>query len=146
MDTWHRLSDASSLRFRAQSASGSGWNGSGEGTVATSQPAARTLVFTESGFWKQDHGQRLRFSNVYRWTLLDSDAAIRLEHLRFGEKQPVYLFDLAPQSSEVWESMEPHVCRDDLYSASMRLDATQIALHWKVKGPEKDEDIQYWYR
>lgn len=145
MDTWHRLGEITSLRFVARSSGDSGWNGAGTGTVEVERPDPSTIVFTESGTWKSDAGQQLKFSNVYRWTLSDSGNAIQLEHLRFGADNAVYLFDMAPESESIWRSEAPHVCRDDLYSAKMELAAEQIELQWVIKGPERDEDIHYWY-
>ena len=145
MDTWNRLSQITALRFVARSANESGWNGSGDGSVVVAQPNANTITFTETGKWQSDAGQQLNFNNVFRWSLDDSSNAIRLEHLRFGPDNPVYLFDLAPENDHTWQSATPHVCRDDLYSAIMTLAADQIELRWSIKGPNKDEDIYYWY-
>ena len=145
MNLWNSLSGVTSLRFVARSANNSGWNGSGNGKVAIAHPNAKTITFTESGQWTTENGKQLNFSNVYRWSLLQSTALIRLEHLRFGKNNPVYLFDLVPENDRDWHSAKPHVCRDDLYSATLRLTPDQIELRWTVKGPEKDEDIRYWY-
>jgi len=145
MDAWDRLSDITALRFVAESASETGWTGSGQGSVVVAQPDAHTITFTEAGTWQFNTGQPLEFSNVFRWTLEDSGTAIRLEHLRFGPENQVYLFDLAPIDEHTWRSVTAHVCRDDLYSAVMTLTPDHIALRWTIKGPSKDEDLRYWY-
>jgi hypothetical protein len=145
MNLWDRLSGITSLRFVARSANDTGWNGSGNGNVAIEHLDANTITFTETGQWTTETGKQLNFSNVYRWSLLESASVIRLEHLRFGENSPVYLFDLVPGNDRNWHSTEPHLCRDDLYSATMRLDPDKIELRWTIKGPQKDEDIHYLY-
>ncbi|WP_456424657.1 DUF6314 family protein [Rhodocaloribacter sp.] len=145
MDVWHRLSEITALRFVACSASDSGWNGAGDGGVAVVKTGANTLTFTESGKWKTDTGRELRFNNVFRWSLYDSGGAIRLEHLRFGPDNPVYLFDLVPENEETWQSVAPHVCRDDSYAAILTVTPDQIELRWTIKGPLKNEVIHYWY-
>ncbi|MFT5447725.1 MAG: hypothetical protein ACI9DC_002902 [Gammaproteobacteria bacterium] len=145
MDEWQRLCDVTALRFISRSAKASGWNGSGEGTVSVAQPSANTVTFTESGHWQSDTGRRLKFSNVFRWSPGESRSVIRLEHLRFGPDKPVYLFELDPQDDQTWQSTRPHVCGDDVYSVIMNMSADQIELQWMIKGPNKDEDIRYWY-
>jgi len=145
MDAWQRLSEISRLRFIARSANDSGWNGTGNGSVVVAKLDAGTITFSESGNWKSDTGQELNFNNVFRWSLDDSGGAIRLEHLRYGPKNPVYLFDLVPENENRWQSTAPHVCRDDFYSATMILMPNQIELQWAIKGPHKNENIHYWY-
>jgi hypothetical protein len=81
---------------------------------------------------------------VYRWTLIEPEL-IRLEHLRFGPDRPVLLFDLAPDSDEVWISVTPHVCDQDCYTAKLRLDKDTIFLEWTVSGSTKQETIRYEY-
>jgi hypothetical protein len=145
MDAWQRLAAISALRFTARSAKQSGWNGSGEGSVAVARPSVDTITFTESGQWQTDQGRRVNFSNVFRWSPGDTTNVIRLEHLRFGPDKPVYLFDMDRHADHLWRSTVPHVCGDDVYSASMNFSAEEIQLQWTIKGPKKDEDIRYWY-
>lgn len=145
MHTWQRLSRMTALRFVARSAHTSGWNGSGTGSVAVTQPNTHTITFTEVGEWQTDKGQQLSFNNVFRWTLDDSSNSFRVEHLRFGPERPVYLFDLTLQNDATWQSMTPHVCRDDLYSAVMKLTMDGIELRWTIKGPQKNEGLLYCY-
>jgi hypothetical protein len=144
-DLWDSLRRVRSLDFVARSASSTGWNGSGSGTVVVASPTQSVLTFTESGSWQPALGTPLRFSNVFRWSLT-GPADVRLEHLRFGADHPVYLFDLVPQSGTEWVSVSPHRCRADCYTAELRLRAWGVLLHWAVAGPRKDERIEYEYR
>jgi hypothetical protein len=132
------------LRFSARSAGTSGWNGEGVGTVKVETPSSGIVIFRESGEWRPTDGGPLRFSNVYRWSLL-GPASLRLEHLRFGPGQPVRLFELAPESELVWSSIDPHECRDDCYSARLQLEEDGISLRWTIVGPRKREEIAYRY-
>lgn len=106
-DVWSRLGSVSEMTFRASSAGSTGWAGVGAGDVSVSHVSRDVLVYSESGKWTMETGQELAFSNVYRWTLLDQ--ALRLEHLRFGDTDPVYLFDLGFVDQLRMKSVAPHV-------------------------------------
>ena len=102
-------------------------------------------MFHESGVWQSVGGGELRFRNIYRWSLA-GPRAVRLEHLRFGLDKPVHLFELAPESDTVWASVNPHMCREDCYSARLHLQPEGVRLRWAIVGPRKCEDIEYAYR
>ena len=104
---WDRIAEVSRLEFHAESDSTTRWAGSGVGTVEVTQPASNVLVYEETGTWKPSGGKQLAFTNVYRWTRLSQ--TLRLEHLRFGAENPVYLFDLATVDDSQLASVEPHV-------------------------------------
>ena len=104
---WKRLGSVRALTFNACSSSSTGWKGSGDGIVDVSRPAADVLVYAESGTWSLDNAKQLSFTNVYRWTLLTE--SLKLEHLRFGPENPVYLFDLSITDGDCMESVAPHV-------------------------------------
>src|SRR5262249_36979645 len=108
-----------------------GWNGVGEGGI-----------LREAGVWRPEGGRTTRFHNVFRWTLLEQ-ASVRLEHLRLGPSQPVYLFDLAPTGEGVWSSVGAHVCREDCYSAELRPNEGGFLLVWTITGPRKAESVEY---
>ncbi|MFI4851420.1 MAG: DUF6314 family protein [Gimesia chilikensis] len=145
-ELWSRLSSINSLTFTAQSfGSGSGWNGTGVGTVEVESIDSQTLLFHESGNWSPSEGKSLRFTNVYRWRAYSEQKQLRLEHLRFGNANPVYLFDLQQTAADCWDSIEPHVCSEDLYTATLRLENETLHLDWTVKGKTKNERISYVY-
>jgi hypothetical protein len=56
------------------------------------------------------------------------------------------MFDLAPDATGQWASVKPHVCREDCYSAELRLAEKGFFLRWAVAGPKKLESIEYEYR
>lgn len=147
-EAWDRLCTIRELEFEAQSRSSTntGWNGSGRGTVQVENLDHETLLFHEKGSWDADGTRELTFNNLFRWTCDPGARLIRLEHLRFGPDSPVYLFDLVPESERVLFSAQPHVCRDDLYSARMVIADEAIVLSWTVTGPRKDERIAYRYK
>jgi hypothetical protein len=140
---WARLRQVRSLSFIARSAGTTGWNGTGTGTVDVQETAPGILLFHESGTWLTEHGKVIRFGNVYRWAL--AGEGLRLEHLRFGADNPVYLFDLAQTGDLEWRSTSPHLCREDCYSAVLRVEDDRIVLRWSVDGPHKREMIEYVY-
>lgn len=104
---WDKLSMVQNLRFRAVSDSSTGWKGHGEGKVKVSHPESNILVFAESGTWTPNGNSPLVFSNCFRWSQVSK--RIRLEHLRFGPRNPVFLFELIVVDSFVMKSTEPHV-------------------------------------
>jgi hypothetical protein len=141
---WVALRQVRTLEFAAHSRGNTGWTGRGTGTVTVEAPTADSLIFHESGFWHSETSKSLEFRNIYRWTRTGD--TVRLEHLRFGEQHPVYLFDLAPAPERQWASVAPHVCRADEYTARLRREESGIVLVWKITGPEKNEEITYQYR
>ena len=144
---WQRLASVTSLAFESTSqAENMGWSGQGRGQVTVEEADAATLLFYEQGQWQQNGGKQLAFRNVYRWTALADVGHLRLEHLRFGSEHPVGLFDLERVDSTSWQSIAPHVCREDSYTATMHAAANELHLHWTIQGPGKDESIRYTYR
>jgi len=148
LDAWNRLGTITELVFEAQSRSATktGWTGIGQGAVRVERVDGATMLFHEQGSWTTEGGRAINFHNVFRWTADPEGRHIRLEHLRFGPGNPVYLFDLVPVGELVWESATPHVCREDLYSARMEYDREAVRLGWTITGPGKHERISYTYR
>jgi hypothetical protein len=147
LKAWTRLLSVQGLTFEARShaAPNTGWNGVGKGVVRVEKVDPRVILFHERGTWTQEKSLQTTFTNVFRWTA-DPDARfIRLEHLRFGQDRPVYLFDLVPADVDSLESSEPHICREDLYAARMEFDEQIIQLRWTINGPRKAETISYTY-
>lgn len=145
---WNRLQSITSLEFTAESASSTktGWTGNGRGTVQVESEGEFTLLFHEKGTWSGEQGREFAFHNQFRWTMDLESQKLQLEHLRFGPTKPVYLFHLVQVTANTWESSEPHICRDDLYEATMKLEQDCIELYWTVRGPETNERIAYNYR
>src|SRR5690242_17818145 len=108
-EVWDQLCRVRALSFVARSASPTGWNGKGRGTVIVEPIADDVIIYRESGVWRPGGGRDLRFTNVFRWSL--ASEVVHLEHLRFGVDNPVYLFDLAMQGERELSSVLSHVCR-----------------------------------
>lgn len=138
-----RLREVSVVHFVSKSQSGIGWSGSGVGVVKVSEPTNESLIFEESGYWQQDSGQKLRFTNTFRWTLVEE--RLRLEHLRFGANHPVFLFEMQSDADGVWREISPHPCRDDCYRATLKIESERIFVSWLVRGPKRNEVIDYIY-
>ncbi|HEU4569580.1 MAG TPA: DUF6314 family protein [Gemmatimonadales bacterium] len=141
---WRALGAAHQLRFTLADAGRPGWSAAGSGAVRVEHPDEATLVFHESGDWRSNGGDRVRFRNALRWTRLDA-ATLRLEHLRFGETRPVHILDLVPDTTERWRAAAPHVCADDLYHAELELCPPEVRVRWRVTGPATDETIEHRY-
>lgn len=100
----------------------------------------QTIIFHEKGEWEK---QNISFTNTLRWTL-HSDS-ISIEHLRFGLQTPVFLLYLTPTEHNCLDTISPHYCQRDTYSA--RAFWTQEAIHffWNVQGPLKNYKIYSYY-
>ena len=144
-ELWRCLERVRWLRIVARSGSLTGWNGIGVGSVVVESPRATVLTFAEAGSLQPPVGRETRFRNAFRWRLVGPEL-VRLEHLRFGEDHPVYLFDLAPATANSWCSVSPHLCREDCYSAELQLQEWGLFLRWVIAGPRKQECIEYDYR
>ncbi|MEM8485786.1 MAG: DUF6314 family protein [Bacteroidota bacterium] len=142
---WKQLGTITQLSFSAQSGNGAaGWNGMGKGRVDVT-PATDVILFREAGTWQTATGQTLAFRNVFRWTRNLQLGHIQLEHLRYGENQPVFLFDLVGIGAAELTSAEPHHCAADVYTGQLVLEANGFTLDWYIQGPRKDEHIRYQY-
>lgn len=139
------LSQVRALRFQARSQAGTGWDGVGEGEVRVSRPSPSVVVFEESGMWQADRpgAPGLAFRNVFRWTA--QGAHLRLEHLRHGPDQPVFLFELAWAGQDAWHTVQAHLCGADTYEARLCCEPGAITVAWAIRGPRKDEALHYRY-
>lgn len=145
LNFWERLTKVSQLTFHAKSRSEEiGWNGKGSGEVIIKREGYNTLVFTEKGSWRGERDE-VSFSNVFRWTLDRNANVISLEHLRRGPDYPVFLFHLAPSGSQTLSSVDSHLCGGDTYFGQIHFDVKSLRLNWRVIGPKKNEEIDYYY-
>lgn len=144
---WGKLQHIKQLSFNALSKSKEelGWTGKGKGEVMISKEGHHVLVYTEKGSWLNKQGEQFSFSNVFRWTLDRHAGVISLEHLRRGVDHPVFLFHLAPSNAHSLSSVDSHLCKDDTYFGHMHFDAHGLCLNWRVIGPKKNEEIDYYY-
>lgn len=144
---WKKLSEVKQLTFHAKSKSKheQGWNGKGKGEVIVTQESDNVLIFSEKGSWQGKQGEEISFSNVFRWTLDRFAGMISLEHLRRGLTHPVFLLHLAPTSKQTLSSVDSHLCAEDTYYGQMHLERYSIRLNWRVIGPRKNEEMDYYY-
>lgn len=143
-EIWSCLSHIHAVNFVAHSQLTPGWNGRGSGTVTVERLNDDTLVFYESGVWQSQGSGEIEFSNIFRWSRVGAET-IRLEHLRYGPDQPVYLFDLVAADHNEWKSVKPHLCREDIYAARLFRQEQSILMNWTITGPKKQETLEYNY-
>lgn len=144
---WNRLEAVKQFTrlTRSRFKDESGWNGQGKGAVLVNKFSDTVYIFHERGFWHVKQGQDISFSNTFRWRL-DRDAGrISLEHLRFGPNQPVFLFHLIPTENNLLASVDSHLCKEDVYFATVPWDCHSIRLNWRVIGPNKNEEMENCY-
>ncbi|WP_143406477.1 DUF6314 family protein [Estrella lausannensis] len=144
---WERLQRVQHVSLKSQNGSLSegAYSGKGQGEVTVIGEGGDILIFQEKGTLTSKEGEAFSFSNVFRWTLDRKSAVITLEHLRRGWNHPVYLFDLAPQSNHSLASVDAHHCGGDSYMGQLLLEPSSVRLHWRVIGPKKNEELDYYY-
>lgn len=114
----------------------------GEAIVTPLLSDARTLIFQEVGEWDKP---KSTFRNRFRWSLDLKNTLITLEHLRYGEKRPVFLFHLKPTSEGRLESLDAHLCGEDTYLGSLTWNLEKILFHWRIIGFKKNQQLLYRY-
>lgn len=144
---WERLQHVKQLSFQVKSKSQEelGWAGKGTGEVSIHKEKPTVLISHEKGTWLNKQGEKVGFSNVFRWTLDREAGVISLEHLRRGPDHPVFLFHLAPSSDHALASVDSHLCEGDTYFGQIYLNAHSLRLGWRVIGPKKNEELDYFY-
>lgn len=145
---WEKLKMVKQLSFHSKSKAKveNGLSGRGQGEVISTKEGSNILVFSEKGTWQSAHGNEVNFSNIFRWTLDRNAGVISLEHLRRGPDYPVFLFHLSPTGKHSLSSVDSHLCGEDSYFGQIHFDRYSIRLSWRVIGPKKNEEIDYFYR
>jgi Family of unknown function (DUF6314) len=144
---WEKLASVRQLTFHAKTNSkgDDGWNGKGQGEVISTRSSSNVLIFNEKGTWQGKQGVDVSFSNVFRWTLDRDSKMISLEHLRYGSEHPVFLFHLTPSGKHSLSSVDSHLCEGDTYFGQIHFDSYSLRLNWRVIGPKKNEELDYYY-
>ena len=102
------------------------------------------IIFNEQLHWENESSLLINSRNAYRWIFCNS-GNIKLEHLGFGKDSPVFLVEPSPSGENKWTGIQPHKCNDDLYSAELKLENTDIILSWNVKGPTENYRLKTKY-
>jgi len=120
-------------------------NAAAVGRVEVSRTGSRVITFHETGLWTSPDRQTIDFRNIYQWRLSDRDDTIRLTHLRYGTDNPVHLVDFTPLRPDTLQSVQPHICGSDQYSAELGTDGGGILLSWRIRGPSKNDVLNCRY-
>ncbi|MEZ5315598.1 MAG: DUF6314 family protein [Chlamydiales bacterium] len=142
-EVWKKLQMTREVIFQFYSRKS---KGVGKGLVTISYHGDIHCIFHERGSWQSNNHQEFNFRNVFRWTLNRFEGLLTLEHLRFGEKHPVFLFHLTPVNENTLESLHTHVCGKDTYFGKMTLLPPNLELIWRILGPKKNDKIRYTYQ
>lgn len=144
---WKKLPSTGSLSFTSHAQSQGSFDlvGTGTGQVKVRKINDHTVIFEEKGTWISKEQQEFKFTNVFKWTFEPIQNVITLEHLRFGEKNPVFLFHLAQVDEHTLQSVSSYVCKEDTYLGQVRCDGSSISLNWRILGPKKNDEINYIY-
>jgi hypothetical protein len=60
---------------------------------------------------------------------------VRLEYLRFGPDQPVFLRNLVPASEHVWQADVPHLCLADTYGLRLTVEPAGLLAQGPSAAP-----------
>ncbi len=139
---WQRLQTVSQYTFVANNAAGSqtDWSGQGSGSVAI-ETGDSEITFIETGIYETPEGKILNTRNRYRWVSEKSE--IQIWQLQRGEW--VYLLSLEYVSEFEWKTREPHLCVADEYVMDLKVESDALLVTWQIKGPRKNERIEYRY-
>ncbi|NGX59290.1 MAG: hypothetical protein KR126chlam3_00438 [Chlamydiae bacterium] len=136
-----RIVTQMTLIARSRKDQKSAYTRKGKGNVLV-EDRGQSLIFQENGTWQKDQGG---YQNRFRWSWNRPQGLLTLEHLRFGEANPVFLFDLYATGGNTLESLSPHLHGDDTYFGWMEYKGLFLHLHIRTLGPKKDEKIEYAY-
>lgn len=143
---WEKLSTIKHLTLHRKTIHKEGnGNRKGKGEVVVTKEGHTILIFNERGSWETKDGPEIDFSNTFRWTLDRKTGLISLEHLRMGFNHPVFLFHLTPTSDNLLASVDSHLCEEDAYMSQIFWDRRSVRLMWRVIGPKKNEELEYFY-
>lgn len=142
---WERLLQVKKLSFSAKLQSSETSLKVGKAEVLVSTPTPSIVVFQEKGFWFENQLPDTAFSNSFRWSLDTNASLITLEHLRYGDAQPVFLFHFSVAKPSLLESVDAHLCGDDTYLGNIVWSPHSIDFHWRIIGPHKNNHLNYHY-
>jgi len=117
----------------------------GKAEITSELVNSNVLVFNEKGYWYVDQDPSISFSSAFRWTLNAKSNLITLEHLRQGPNYPVFLFNLTASRPDQLVSIDAHLCGEDTYLGYITWDQSQITFHWRIIGPQKNDELIYNY-
>ena len=117
----------------------------GRGRVEVIRGQEGCLLLKERGSWKQPCNQTINFYNSYRWSFDNEHSVLSLEHLRYGQSNPTFLFHLVPSGDMELTSRDLYACENDTYFGQLYYKANFLCFHWRTIGIHKNEDIKYYY-
>ncbi|MEW6673342.1 MAG: DUF6314 family protein [Thermodesulfobacteriota bacterium] len=147
LNIWNRLGRVHAVRLTAATGDRRGFfhDATADGHVEIIMNGRGVMIFNETGVWTSVDQQTVDFRNVYRWALSEPEGIIRLAHLRYGADRPVHLVDFGLQDPHTLQSLQPHHCGADRYSASLSAAEDGIVLCWTIRGPTKDDTLHCTY-
>jgi len=143
---WSRLARVTRVRTASRCERG-GESGVIEATVSVRvEEGGDRVVFHERGEAATPDGRRFTTRNAVAWRALGEPREIEVAHLRHGEDRPTPLVRLRPSGDGAFESVEPHVCGEDLYACRARaLEDGGVEIVWTVTGPRTQGEVRTRY-
>gem|GEM_PF-3082923 len=117
------------------------------GRVVAQASGSDTLTLRERGTWTTPENRSGPAWNVQRWTCPADRNGLRLEHLRRGERNPVFLVEFIPSETKGGPliARRPHRCGSDSYDAQLLVRGNALHLRWVVNGPREGREIRVQY-
>lgn len=103
--------------------------------LKVTRPDDSSIITEELGDWINNEGQKVVSKNIYKWSV-QNNSILKLEHLRFGEKKPIFLVNFYNKKNYLWKSLKPHICEQDIYNAEIDISPTNIKLIWNINTPK----------
>lgn len=116
----------------------------GEGlTTVRSESAAEVILF-DCGRWSRP--THLRFSGGYRWNFANAVDGFKIDHIRHGADNPVFLAALVPVNPFLYKNLESYHCEADSYDVEVRFMEEEVVMQWSIRGPRKNQNLCIRYR
>jgi len=112
--------------------------------LKVSHPDDSSIITEELGDWVNNYGQKVNSKNIYKW-IAHNNSILKLEHLRFGEKKPIFLVNFYNEKNNLWKSLKPYICEKDLYHAELVVAPTNIKLTWNIETLKNTYSITSTY-
>lgn len=136
MILWQKLQIVTTLSIKSVV------EGVGIASVHVEKQGEECLIFREKGEWLK---RNIAFTNTLRWSLDASKSRVRLDHLRRGVENPLFLLEFVQMGDQIMEAKNPHRCGEDCYFAKIEMLEDGFVLDWKITGPKKNEHLELSY-
>jgi len=104
------------------------------------------ITFLEKGYWETPDYNQLNFKNCFCWTHNKKENLIRIEHLLHGNNDPMFLFDLQVEKTNLLKATNIYYHKENVHLAKIKWNKKQIIFSWRIIGASKNDFFHYVYQ